>query len=287
MIAFGVKPVPLVVFADLDHSLLDDRRCALLDRAPLAQVIDRDIPIVLCSKRTRPEVERIRRILGLRDPFICEDGAVLYVPHGYKGFSVPHGRVTAGYIAVDFGRPYGDIVDTLHRAAQRYRAEIIGFADVSVERLSIELRVPILHAQLAKLREFSEPFRFVDHTASGAARMLASLRDQGIGYAYHGTYIHAGPPVPYEAAAGLLARLFSAAHPDALIVVFGDNLRDGRLLELADIPLLIANGKDDPTAMRRFAPAARVSTINTIDEWETLVVDLAGAVAGRHRTCLH
>jgi mannosyl-3-phosphoglycerate phosphatase len=277
MIAFGrERHAPLVVFADFDHTFLDDRRCAALQEGALHELHDRCIPVVWCSKRTRGEVERIRRMVGVDDPFICEDGAVLYVPAGYRGFQVPGARETAGYHVLAFGRPYDEIVAALRRAADRQRADIIGFNDMSVEAVAIDLQVPILQAQLAKLREFSEPFRFIASDRGAAHRLLASLRHDGFGHAHHGRYVHAGSSVSYDAAAAALIRLFRRKGADITTVAFGDNASDARLLGLVDYPVIVQDSQTDATvALQRFVPAAQVTAVGTVPEWEAMVLDLA------------
>jgi mannosyl-3-phosphoglycerate phosphatase len=277
MMAFGPgRRAPLVVFADFDHTCLDDRRCAALQEGALRELHDRCIPVVCCSKRTRGEIEQIRRMIGVDDPFICEDGAVLYVPAGYRGFEVPDARETAGYHVLAFGRPYGELVAAVRRAADRQHADIIGFNDMSVEAVAIDLQVPILQAQLAKLREFSEPFRFLANDRAPAHRLLASLRKEGVGHVRHGRYVHAGPPVSYDAAAGALIRLFRLQRSDITTVAFGDNVSDARLLGLVDYPVIVQDDETDATAaLQRFVPAAQVTTVGTVAEWEALVLDLA------------
>jgi mannosyl-3-phosphoglycerate phosphatase family protein len=277
MIAFGrVRHAPLVVFADFDHTFLDDRRCAALPEGALHELHDRCIPVVWCSKRTRGEIERIRRVVGVDDPFICEDGAVLYVPAGYGGFQVPGARETSQYHVLVFGRPYGAIVAALRRAADRQRADIIGFNDMSVEAVAIDLQVPVLQAQLAKLREFSEPFRFIASDRGAAHRLLASLRHDGFGHVHHGRYVHTGSSVSYDAAAAALIRLFRRKGADITTVAFGDNASDARLLGLVDYPVIVQNDQTDATvALQRFVPAAQVTAIGTVPEWEAMVLDLA------------
>ena len=269
--------MPLVVFADFDHTLLDDRRCGGLQEGALHELHDRCIPVVWCSKRTRGEVEHIRRILGGDAPFICEDGAVLYVPAGYRGFHVPDAHETAGYHVLVYGRPYGEIVAALRRAADRHRADIIGFNDMSVEAVAIDLQVPILQAQLAKLREFSEPFRFIASDRVAAHRLLASLRHEGFGHVHHGRFVHAGSSKSYAAAAAALIRLFRRERTDITTVAFGDNASDARLLGLVDYPVIVRGHQADATtALQRFVPVAQAVTVGTVKEWEAMVLDLAG-----------
>ena len=289
MIRWGQSLDPaLVVFVDLDRTLLDDRHAATLpDRAWKARSAHSH-SIVLCSKRTRGEIERIRRQLDLDGPFICENGAVVYLPADYAEFSIPGGREVSGHYAVAFGRPYAEIVDTLDRLAGRFGIDIVGFHHMSVEAVSLDLQMPLLQAQLAKLREFSEPFRFVSGDANGSARFLGALRNAGIGHVEYGRYIHAGPQVSYEAGASVVCRVYQSLGAPVITAAVGDSTTDGKLLELVDVPVIVgADHNDDLRALRRSVPAARFAAVDSMDGIAVLVSDLAQAASGRPRACPH
>jgi mannosyl-3-phosphoglycerate phosphatase len=78
-----VRQRKLVVMTDVDGCVLDrESRShagaeAALDRLKLAGV-----PVILCSSRTRAELERLQQELGLADPFIAENGGALFAPSG-------------------------------------------------------------------------------------------------------------------------------------------------------------------------------------------------------------
>src|SRR5262245_31799280 len=68
----GMNPQSLVVFSDLDDTLLNAVAWCTDEPAP-GPIVDRAgrcVPLVLCSRRTRAELERIQQQLGFRHPFI-------------------------------------------------------------------------------------------------------------------------------------------------------------------------------------------------------------------------
>jgi len=78
------SPTSIVVFTAID-GILRDR-----DRGPCGQVrnglnllCERQVPVVLMSHGDAEPVQRLQHELGLLEPFICEGGAVLYIPRGY------------------------------------------------------------------------------------------------------------------------------------------------------------------------------------------------------------
>ena len=84
----------LVIFADVDNILVDRFRSFEESAWAIDLLARNDIPLVLCSGKTRAQLEAVHQLLGIRHPFICEHGAAAFIPPGY--FSrVPDGRSVA------------------------------------------------------------------------------------------------------------------------------------------------------------------------------------------------
>ena len=78
------SPTSIVVFTAIDGILRDQ------DRGPCGHVhnglnllCERQVPVVLMSHGDAAPVQQLQHELGLLEPFICEGGAVLYIPRGY------------------------------------------------------------------------------------------------------------------------------------------------------------------------------------------------------------
>ncbi|CAG0948086.1 partial Glucosyl-3-phosphoglycerate/mannosyl-3-phosphoglycerate phosphatase, partial [Anaerolineae bacterium] len=77
-----------IIFSDLDGTLLDAADYSFAAAKPaLAMIHERGIPLILCSSKTRSEIEIYRRRLDNVHPFIAENGGGIFIPKGY--FSVP------------------------------------------------------------------------------------------------------------------------------------------------------------------------------------------------------
>ena len=104
----------LIVFSDLDHTLLDGRDYSHAKAAPgLALLEAQDVPLVLCTSKTRPEVEFHRHRLNNRHPFVVENGGAVYIPTDYFGFDFDYDRRTAGCFVLELGVPYRELVSAL------------------------------------------------------------------------------------------------------------------------------------------------------------------------------
>ena len=95
----------LIIFSDLDGTLLDQRRGDSFDEASpaLEAVRDKGIPLILCSSKTRAEVEVIRGRMGNEDPYIVENGGAIFIPEGYFDFILERVRKEAGYLVIELG----------------------------------------------------------------------------------------------------------------------------------------------------------------------------------------
>jgi predicted mannosyl-3-phosphoglycerate phosphatase (HAD superfamily) len=74
----------IVVFTTVNGTLRQGRSGSYEDaRVALELLAARGIPVVLMSHDDAALVRELQRELGLRQPFICDGGAVLHIPRGY------------------------------------------------------------------------------------------------------------------------------------------------------------------------------------------------------------
>jgi len=238
---------PIVVFSDVDSVL---RARSFAPAAHALQVLAKErIPLVFCSSETRAELEAVQHELGIHHPFVCENGGAAFFPDRYFGSDVPHARDVAGYDVVEFGRPHADVVETLRRTAARARVSIVGFSDMSVEQLARDCRLPLLRAQRAKLREYEEPFRFVDDTPVVRHRLIRALHAVRLRCVTRGRYEHVGAPVDKGLGVGLLSGLYGRMWGRVLTVGLADEAADETLLQMVDCPIILQDGDADPSGV--------------------------------------
>lgn len=71
---------PLIVFSDLDGTLLDEQYDFSPAKPALRLLEDRGIPLVLATSKTRAELATLRAALGGAPSLIFENGAGLALP---------------------------------------------------------------------------------------------------------------------------------------------------------------------------------------------------------------
>ncbi|MEO0852269.1 MAG: HAD hydrolase family protein, partial [Cyanobacteria bacterium J06648_11] len=152
-----------VVFTDLDGSLLDADSSSYGAARPALDALDRrNIPVILVSSRTRAELEELRQALELDHPFVCEDGAAVFIPIDYFPASILDESWSRreGYAYREMGFPYAHLRQVLKDVRAELQADIVGFGDWTEGELASTLGVSLEVAHLARQREYSEIFAY-------------------------------------------------------------------------------------------------------------------------------
>ena len=275
----------MLVFCDLDDTVFAPQTFSV--EAEARRALDRlkrgHVALVFCSSKTRAELELIHQELGINHPFICENGAAVFVPRGYFGFSVPQAIEVAGYEVVQFGKPYAEVVASLHRAVDRLGMEVVGFSDMSVEEVATECDLPLLQARLAKLREYTEPFRVVDAKPGAITRLTRALRSAGHDCTSRGRYYHVGT-IRHHIGGQYLRSLYWRAFGDVVSVGFADHTSAVPLPRQAGVPLIARSDQaDETTCLLADVPAARLSDADSVGAWVNVIREIAAA-AGHRRS---
>ena len=234
-----------VVFADLDGTLLNT--CpASWEAASLALEALRthNIPLILVSSRTRAELEPLRRRLQHRDPFIVENGAAVFVPHGVFTFPLERVRTKPSYDVIELGMPYHMLRDVLKQIEDAVETPLHGFGDLSIEQIMEVTGLSHADAELAGMREYDEPFLF-----EGPQPLMEEVCRQivmrGLRWTKVGRLFHLTGDNDKGEAAELLMRCYQREQRlrfqtrSAVSVGIGDSIQDVPLLAMVDHPILV------------------------------------------------
>jgi len=263
----------LVVFTDLDGTLLDHRTYSFeAASGALAHIGAAGVPLVLCSSKTRLEIERVRQRLNSFHPFVSENGAAVFIPPDYFPFAVPGARERDGYLVLEYGRPYREVVDLLRRTAARLDVAVEGFSNMSAQQIADACGLPLEDARLARAREYDEPFRVLDGGSAARDRLRRALRRAGLQSVAGGRFDHATSGADKGASVTRLTAQYRRLNGQLLTVGLGDSLSDLSLLRAVDIPVIVRNPGAGATAqLRRKLPGARVTDIPGPAGWAEAV----------------
>jgi mannosyl-3-phosphoglycerate phosphatase len=263
----------IVIFTDLDGTLLDDTSYSFEPaHEALAEIRIRRIPLVLCTSKTRAETEVWRSQLQNQDPFVVENGGAAFIPEGY--FGSYSNELRDRYEVLEFGSPHLHLVRVLRECSAESETPIRAFHTMSAAELAVESGLTIEHAELAKRREYDEPFTIVNRKSPEALRRAVASR--GYRVVRGGRYFHITGANDKAAAVAQLLERFREARGNIVSVGLGDGLNDTQLLNAVDLPILMpsAHLEELQAAVRR----GKVARAAGPSGWNAAVLEVISKV---------
>jgi mannosyl-3-phosphoglycerate phosphatase len=232
------KNPKLVVFADLDSTLLDDTYSYENVQPIINILLSMDVSVVFCSSKTKVEIEHYRQKMCVQDPFIVENGGAIIIPKNYFPFVPACSKHTAKYDIVDLGVPYAVVREKLARIKLETGAGIVGFGDLTAKEVAAETGLPLSLAKLARKREYDEPCRLL---WGNEKAILAAVEKEGLLFVKGGRYFHLLGDSDKGKATAVLKDLYVKAFGRTVTFGVGDSPIDMPMLKAVDMPLLVRN----------------------------------------------
>jgi mannosyl-3-phosphoglycerate phosphatase len=243
----------IIIFTDLDGTLLDYSNYSFETAIPALQLLkEKDIPLIICSSKTKKEIEYYRKKIGNYHPFISENGGGIYIPKGHFVFEVqnsyippspPFSKVGVGrfseendYQVIRLGARYSD----LRKALQELYSEgfkVRGFGDMSAKELSEVAGITIEEAKMAKERDFDEPFIFKGSNAE-VKELLHAIEKKGFNIT-KGRFFHILGNSDKGKATSILIDLYKKKYDRVISIAIGDSPNDIPMLEKVDHPVIV------------------------------------------------
>jgi mannosyl-3-phosphoglycerate phosphatase family protein len=271
----------LVVVTDIDGSFLEPGTRSLPDeRAALDFLAARGIPLVINSSRTRAEIERLHQTVQMLTPFISEHGSALFIPHGCFPFVPERAQPAVGGEVIEFGRRYHEVVGALRQTSRELGVEIVAFAELTIEDVARELGVPIVEAQLAKLREYTELFRIVDEQEATRSRLCKALRSRGLRCGRTGSHHLVTATRDRAESLRMLKAIWTQAWGDPLLIGFGDSEDDVAWLRHVDVAIFVQNDRAGgvPARVLSKLPTVHVTRWPGRHGWSEAIFEFVGAL---------
>ena len=224
-----------VIFADLDGTILNHKYDYSEVKPILNQLSALGGSIVLCSSKTRKEIEFYCKAVGLSEPFIAENGAAIFIPKHYFPFRYDCTK-TSHYNIVRLARSYSVLRRKLGEIKEKTAAKIIGFGDMTLEELARDTGLPLKMAKLAHKREHEEPFRILE---GNKPHILEIIRNEGLQCTEGGRYFHLTDNTDKGKAAVVLKNLYHQMFGKIQTFGVGDGPNDLPMLKVVDRPFFI------------------------------------------------
>lgn len=179
-------------------------------------------------------MEVYRQRLLNKDPFIVENGGAIYQPMGYFMF-LTGSKKNHNYVVSEFGKPYEEIRRMFQALRDMTAIAVKGFGDMTPEEIARLTGLPVDEAELAKQREFGEPFIFEHGPDTG---FLKAIEKTGLRWT-QGRIFHVMSGYDKGTAARLLKWWYKSEFGEIRTIGLGDGFNDLPMLREMDHPVLV------------------------------------------------
>jgi mannosyl-3-phosphoglycerate phosphatase len=230
------KNAKIIIFADLDGTLLDEKYDYQNIKPIISQLLALNVSIVFCTSKTKAEIKFYMEELGMNEPFIAENGAVICIPKGYFPLNYAYTRETSSHYIIELGVPYSIVREKLAKVRMTTATDIVGFGDMTSEEIAKETGLSLDLAKLAKNREYDEPFRI---GGGNEKKVLSAIKGEGLNCIRGAKYFHLLGDSDKGKAVTILRDLYSQVFGGIVTFGVGDGPNDLEMLKVVDTPFLI------------------------------------------------
>jgi mannosyl-3-phosphoglycerate phosphatase len=238
-----------LIFTALEGALVDPHTDSFAGAEEALSELDRrKIAFVLLTSRTREEIDPIRRKMGHNHPFVTENGGGIFFPDGYFSLRIPGSVRTARYLSVAQGRPYAEVCEALDDIAEECAVGVAGFHHMSLREIADNTGLRPKSAELARAREFDEPFYFTSADDKAIARFVETARERGFDTRRGPAFWHLSSKCDAARAVRSLAHLYrEATHIKLRLVGIGGGEVDLPWLRAVDHATLLPDSREAAT----------------------------------------
>jgi len=249
----------ILIFTDLDGTLLDYHTYSYDQALSGLQLIkQREIPLILCSSKTRAEVEVYRKKLKNNHPFISENGGAIFVPRKYFKIKLAGFVDKLGYWVKELGVSYLLLRKELVRVTSKFGQPVYGFGDMNPKEIASLCKMTYKDAELAKWREYDETFYFLksidDETLQ---RIKEEFAKDGLNLLKGGRFFHLTGQNDKGKAVQILTDLYKQELKTKIKTIgLGDSQNDLPLLKNCDLAILVkkTDGSYDEKVVAEIKP---------------------------------
>lgn len=238
-----------IVYTDLDGTLLDFQTYSYKTaQNSVEQLLEKNIPVIFCSSKTRVEQEVYRKALHLDFPFIVENGSAIIIPKHFFDFELenldflkPYNVSQLGeYTTIVLGESFEKIRSIISLSRAETGTQIYGYQDFSIQEIMELTGLDKAFAERAASRDFSETLLNGVDGSSKCNAFLQKLKDHNLQCVSGGKF-HTVMGIGSDKgkAVTILNQLLKLKYSKITTVGLGDSANDLPLLRAVDHPFLV------------------------------------------------
>jgi len=262
----------LIILTDLDGTLLDHHTYSYEPAlGAIKRLKSHNIPIILISSKTREEIQRLQKALGIDDPFVCENGAAIHWRGSDSDMSSVKKSNHVDYQSISSDSVSGSsdsnaevfsvrreiIVERLQQIRKEHGFDFTAFSDLSTQQLAALTGLPQEQALLASRREYTEPLQWHGSEAQ-MKEFMTYLAETELKVVKGGRFYSVMGKFDKCTALEWLRNFYGSRRGDVKVIALGDSPNDERMLDAADIAVVVHS--EQSAALRVEKPGLVVRT---------------------------
>ncbi len=231
----------IIVFTDLDGTLLDHSTYSFYEAEEALELLRvKGVPLILCSSKSRDEIEVYRKKLSNNEPFISENGGAIFIPEEYGGLKCEFDKIDDGYLVIEIGSEYQTLAYTFEKIKRRTGISIKSITEFTIDEIVELTGLSGEEAFLAQKREYMLPF-IIDGREEDVENIKDEILSSGLAYTEGARFVHLMGGNDKGKAVKILTDIFKKNSPETRIttVGLGDSLNDLPMLEVVDKAFLV------------------------------------------------
>ncbi|MDH3973901.1 MAG: HAD-IIB family hydrolase [Deltaproteobacteria bacterium] len=235
-----------LIITDLDGTLLDHNTYSFeAARTALDRVKQLSVPLILCSSKTRDEIVLYCNKLGMKLPFISENGGGIYLPKGFLSVEfeerIQYSSKDKEYLLIEMGTGRDELRKVFLHVREATGIDVRSFSDMTVDEVMGLTSLPENEAVLAMERSFTEPFIFSSGDDTLIGELVARFNGRGLTVVKGGRFYHLmGNTADKGTAVKKIKGIFSKiARGKVMTMGLGDSENDLSMLSAVERPVIV------------------------------------------------
>lgn len=234
-----------LIITDLDGTLLDHNTYSFdAAHGALERIKDLSVPLILCSSKTEGEIILYCEKLGMKLPFISENGGGIYLPNGFLSQAIEEPLQYASrnkeYLLMEMGTGRDELYGAFLHVRELTGIEMRSFSDMTLDEIVRLTSLPQKEARLAMERKFTEPFLFSSNDEVSIREVIKAFKKRGLTVVKGGRFYHLMGDINKGRAVKKIKDIFSEIARDEIIAMgLGDSENDISMLNAVERPVIV------------------------------------------------
>jgi len=235
-----------IIFTDLDGTLLNKKYSYSSASQALTLIKKQKIPLVICTSKTRAEIEYYRKKLRNKEPFISGNGGGIYIPKKYFNFKFRYNKTKGKYYIIELGTELDKLNKFMNKVRKKHNIKFKTFIELSTKQVSKDTGLPLRLTKLARKRDYDLPIKILDKNKSKIMNILKSeAKKSGFNFIQGTRYCHITGKNDKGKAVKILISFYKRKYKNIKSIALGDAANDLPMLKVVNKGYLIKRGPID------------------------------------------